>query len=77
MLITSNTDVGISKEELLININGNNMTIGFNPKYLLDSLKVADEEKVEIFFSSSVGPCIIKPIEGDSFVFMILPVRIK
>ncbi len=77
MLITSNTDVGISKEEIIVNVNGNNMTIGFNPKYLLDSLKVADEKEVKIYFSSAVGPCIIRPCEGDSFLFMILPVRIK
>lgn len=77
MLITSSTELGISKEQIDVNINGNNMTIGFNPKYLLDSLKVIDDERVEISFSSSVGPCVIKPLEGDKFIFMILPVRIK
>lgn len=77
MLITSSTELGISKEQIDVNIDGNNLTIGFNPRYLLDSLKVIDDEKVEISFSSSVGPCVIKPIVGDKFIFMILPVRIR
>lgn len=77
MLVTSNTELGISKEQIDVNIDGNNMTIGFNPRYLLDSLKVIDDEKVEISFSSSVGPSVIKPIQSDKFIFMILPVRVK
>lgn len=76
MLITSSTKYGISKEQIDVESDGNNITIGFNPKYLLDSFKVIDDEKVEVFFSSSVGPCVIRPINSDKFTFMILPVRI-
>lgn len=76
MLITSSTKFGISKERMEVNANGSNMTIGFNPRYLLDSFKVIDDEKVEIYFSSPVGPCVVKPIQSEKFTFMILPVRI-
>jgi len=76
MLITSSTKFGISKEQMEVNANGSNMTIGFNPRYLLDSFKVIDDEKVEIYFSSPVGPCVVKPIQSEKFTFMILPVRI-
>ncbi|AGC67038.1 DNA polymerase III subunit beta [Thermoclostridium stercorarium subsp. stercorarium DSM 8532] len=76
MLITSSTKFGISKEQIEVSTNGSNMTIGFNPRFLLDSFRVIEDEKVEIYFSSPVGPCVVKPIESDKFTFMILPVRI-
>jgi len=76
MLITSSTKFGISKEQIDVNANGSNITIGFNPRYLLDSFRVIEDEKVEVYFSSPVGPCVVKPIQSDKFTFMILPVRI-
>lgn len=75
MMITSNAEVGISKEEIDIKMDGNNMVIGFNPRYLLDSLKVIEDENIVISFSSSIGPSVIKPESGDKYTFMILPVR--
>jgi DNA polymerase-3 subunit beta len=77
MMITSSAEIGISKEEIEIKTDGNNMKIGFNPKYLLDSLKVVEDERVIISFSSSIGPSVIKPVQGDKFVFMVLPVRMN
>ena len=75
--MTSSAEIGLSKEELDVEMDGGDITIGFNPRYLLDSLKVIDEEKIKISFSSSIGPSVIKPIEGDRFIFMVLPVRMK
>lgn len=77
LIITSSAEIGISKEEIDIKTDGNNMKIGFNPKYLLDSLKVIEDEKVVISFSSSIGPSVIKPVQGDKFIFMVLPVRMN
>lgn len=77
MVVTSSAEIGISKEEIDVKQDGNNMTIGFNPRYMLDSLKVIEDEKVIISFSSSIGPSVIKPVEGDKFLFMVLPVRMK
>ena len=77
MIVTSSAEIGISKEELKVEMDGLDITIGFNPRYLLDSLKVIDDEMIRVSFSSSVGPCVIKPIEGDRFIFMVLPVRMN
>jgi len=77
LMITSSAEIGISKEELDVEIDGGDMTISFNPRYLLDSLKVIDEEKIKLSFSSSIGPSVIKPVEGERFIFMVLPVRVK
>lgn len=75
IIITSNTDKGAVKEEIAIEMKGKDIDIGFNPRYFTDALKVIDDEEVEIHFTNSVGPCTIKPVEGDDFSYMILPVR--
>jgi len=77
MVITSSAEIGISKEEIEVETNGNNIKIGFNPRFLLDSLKVIEDEKAVISFSSSIGPSVIKPVDGDKFIFMVLPVRMN
>jgi len=60
-----------------VEVNGSNMEVGFNPRYFIEALRVIDDELVDIYFNSSVGPCTIRPLEGDSFAYMILPVRIN
>ena len=77
IIISSNTDMGAVREELRIEMVGNPIDIGFNPKYFIDALKVIEDEVIEIYFTSSVGPCTIRKIENDNFAYMILPVRIK
>ena len=77
LIISSTAEVGLSKEEIMIKNNGNNMQIGFNPRYFLDALKVINDEEIKISYTSSVGPCIISPLEHDKYLFLILPVRIK
>lgn len=77
VILTSTTEIGLSKEEIMIENSGANMQIGFNPKYFLDALKVINDEAVKISFTSSVGPCIVTPVEHDRYLFLILPVRIK
>ena len=56
---------------------GEDLEIGFNYRYLLDALKACECETVMMEFSTPHSPCIIKPEKGDSFVFLVLPVRMK
>lgn len=77
LIITSKSEEGNVKEEILIEKEGTDLDIGFNSKYVLDVLKVLDDEDIFMEFNSGVSPCLIKPMEGDSFVYLILPVRIS
>ncbi len=77
MVISSTTERGMSKEEINIENSGNAMQIGFNPRFFLDALKVINDEKIKVSFTSPVGPCIITPVEHERFLFLILPVRLK
>ena len=47
--------------------------------YLIDRGKrryLSEDEEIELNFSSNVSPCVVKPVEGDSYIYLILPVRI-
>lgn len=76
LTINSRSDEGSVKEELIVKKEGDNIEIGFNSKYILDVLKVLDDEEISIEFKNSLAPCSIKPVKGDNYEYLILPVRI-
>ncbi|HHT50544.1 MAG TPA: DNA polymerase III subunit beta [Eubacteriaceae bacterium] len=76
LVITSNAEIGHVREELPIEIEGEELKIAFNSRYILDALKVIEEEEIYLDFTTSVSPCIIRPVEDDNFVYLILPVRL-
>ena len=75
--ITSKSEEGNVKEHIIVSKEGNDLTIGFNSKYLIDVLKVIDNENIVLLFNTSVSPCLVKPVSGDNFEYLILPVRIS
>jgi DNA polymerase-3 subunit beta len=77
IVISSNTEIGAVREELRVDMTGNKLEIGFNPRYFVEALRVIEDEAIDIYFTSSVGPCTIHPVEKDSYIYLILPVRIK
>lgn len=76
MIITSNSDIGAVHEEIELFLDGNEIEIAFNAKYFSDVLKCLSDEEIYLNFTSNVSPCVIKPVEGDEFLYLILPVRI-
>ena len=75
--ISCTNQTGDAKEEIYVTTEGKNLEAGFNPRYFLDALKVIDDEEVYIDFGTNISPCIIRPIEGDEYTYMILPIRMK
>ena len=74
-VITSNTEIGAVREELTVEMEGNNLEIGFNPRYFIEALKVIESEEINISFTSNIGPCTINPIGDDKYCYLILPLR--
>ena len=77
MTITSRSEEGTVREELFIELEGEELKIGFNAKFILDALKAVDEEEILLDMNTAVSPCLIKPVEGDAYEYLILPVRIS
>ena len=75
--ISCTNQTGDAKEEIYISTEGKNIEVGFNPKYFLDSLKVIEDEEVFVEFGTNISPCLIKSVENNEYVYMILPIRLK
>lgn len=76
MTITSRSEEGNVKEEIVMEKTGNDLEIGFNSKFMMDVLKVIDDEEISMNFKTNTSPCVIRPVEGDSYEYLVLPVRI-
>ena len=75
-LFTSNPDVGEATEDLTVQYRGENLTTGFNVRYLLDALAVMDGETVHLEMKNALSPCLLRP-EGDpGFMCVIMPMKV-
>ena len=77
IIISCTNQTGEAKEEIFISTEGKNIEVGFNPKYFLDALKAIDDEEIFVEFGTNISPCLVKPIENNEYVYMILPIRLK
>ena len=76
MTITSRSEEGNVREEIAMEKTGDDLEIGFNSKYVLDVLKSIDDEVISMNFKTGTSPCVVRPVEGNSYEYLILPVRI-
>ncbi len=66
--------IGSMNENIDIIKEGKDIMIGFNPKFLIDALKVIDDEEVNIYMVNPKAPCFIRD-EENKYVYLILPVN--
>lgn len=74
--IKCSTALGKIQDEISADMTGPVIEIGFKCKYLLDPLTKISDDKVKLMMSGSLLPMKIVPLEGDSFTFLTLPVRL-
>ena len=77
LIISSRAEEGQGKETIKIINRGDNLEIGFDAKFVIEGLKAISDEEISMSFNTSVSPCLIKPVEGNNFEYMILPVRLS
>lgn len=75
--INSLSDEGNIEEKVEIIKEGEDITIGFNSRYMIDALRAIDDEEIKMYLKNNVSPCIIKPLKGENYLYLILPVRIN
>jgi DNA polymerase-3 subunit beta len=66
--------VGSMSDDVEIEMEGKELKIGFNPKFILDVLRVIDSDEILIYFLNSKAPCFIRD-EAQSYIYMVLPVN--
>ena len=74
--LSCSTSVGRANDLIRASVVGNDVEIGFNNRYLLDALKNADTDEVKIMLNGSLQPMIIRPVDGQSFTFLVVPMRL-
>lgn len=74
MQLMIKSQIGSMDEEIFIEKEGKDLLIGFNPKFLIDALRVIDDEEISLFLMNPKAPCFIKD-EEESYIYLILPVN--
>lgn len=74
MEIKVSTSIGSMKEDIPIHKEGKDIMIGFNPRFLMDALRVIDDEEIVIYLVNPKAPCFIKDGK-ESYIYLILPVN--
>ena len=74
MRLKLTSGVGSMNEEIVIEKEGKDILIGFNPKFLIDALRVIDDEMVTLYLVNPKAPCFIRD-EKESYIYLILPVN--
>ena len=74
MEIGIQSSLGSMNEEIDIQKEGKDILIGFNPRFLMDALRVIDDEEIDIYLFNPKAPCFIKDKE-ENYIYLILPVN--
>lgn len=74
--ITSESEIGNIRENIPVMQTGENITIGFNAKYILDLLKSIDDSEIKMLFNTQVTPCLVTAHNKSGYEYLILPVKI-
>ena len=78
VFMSARTGNGEARDICPIRGDGQELEIGFNNRYLMDALRYAPAETVKMQLNTGISPCIITPVDdSDSFLYMVLPVRLK
>ena len=74
LTMSINSLEGGNNDYINIEKEGNDVLIGFNPKFISDALRVIEDETVNLYMINSKAPCFIKD-ENETYIYLILPVN--
>jgi len=74
-VLSRNPDLGEAHEELEVDYDGDEFMAAFNAQYFQDFLPEIDSEEVVLEFGEELDPCLIRPVDSDDYVAVIMPLR--
>ncbi len=77
LTLSANAEKGAATEQLTIDFDGNPLTIAFNANYLNDVIKNIETPDLSMRFNTNVSPCVVSPVSGNQYTYLILPVRVS
>jgi len=73
---STNPEIGESKEDMVINYNGEHVEAMFNPRFFIETINVIDDENILLSISSGEKPCLIEPEKDKTYLSVIMPMKI-
>jgi DNA polymerase-3 subunit beta len=75
-LVAQTAEVGDDEAPLTAAVNGEEVQIAFNARYVLDALAVVGTDDVQLSFNGPLSPGVIRPVGSDDYLCIIMPVRV-
>ncbi len=75
-LTASNPDLGEAREDIDVEYDGPELTVGFNARYLLDALAAIETDSVRLSLDDDLSPGVFRPLGDDSYTCVVMPMRI-
>jgi DNA polymerase-3 subunit beta len=75
-LTADSQDVGKAREEIPIQLEGEDIEIAFNARYLLDVLVVCETENVHLDLSGPLNPGVVRQADDEEFLYVLMPMQI-
>ena len=76
-MVSAKSEIGNVNENVTSILEGKDMVIAFNGKYLSEYLKIVTDEFIKLNLNTNIDPCVITPVGGEGFLYLVLPVRIN
>lgn len=77
VILSCVSENGDAKEMISAVVEGKDIEIGFNPRYVIEALKSIDDQEIYVEFTSNISPVLIKPITSNEFIYVVLPIKLK
>jgi DNA polymerase-3 subunit beta len=75
-LSSSNPDLGEARDEISVDYKGDELSLGFNAKYLIDILEAMDSERISMELQAPLSPVLLKEENDADYLCVIMPMRI-
>jgi DNA polymerase-3 subunit beta len=76
VLTSQNADFGSAKDEFIVDYSGENLSLGFNCRYFIESLQVMEGNTITASINNQESPCMITSDEDAGFMSVIMPMKI-
>ena len=77
LVLSCASETGDAKEVITAVVEGKDIEIGFNPRYVIEALKAIDDQEIYIEFTSSISPVLLKPVATNDFIYVVLPIKLR
>lgn len=74
-ITSNNPDIGKAEEIIPAAIEGPDLDIAFNAKYVTEALKTLEGDVFNFSFNQSLSPAAMRPVDDDTFTYIVTPVR--